>query len=42
MSKSDHVALTLSSASIAGITGGSGGGVDESNLSRKSLRRVSK
>ncbi|KAM8707123.1 hypothetical protein ACLKA7_011255 [Drosophila subpalustris] len=40
MTKSDHVALTLSSASIAGITGGgSGVGSDEGNLSRKSLRR---
>ncbi|XP_034117750.1 endoplasmic reticulum mannosyl-oligosaccharide 1,2-alpha-mannosidase [Drosophila albomicans] len=38
MTKSDHVALTLSSASIAGITG-SAAGSDEANLSRKSLRR---
>ncbi|XP_030369878.1 endoplasmic reticulum mannosyl-oligosaccharide 1,2-alpha-mannosidase [Scaptodrosophila lebanonensis] len=42
MEKSDHIALTLSSASIANITGGTGN--DESNLAgsgftRKSLRR---
>ncbi|XP_064535896.1 endoplasmic reticulum mannosyl-oligosaccharide 1,2-alpha-mannosidase [Drosophila montana] len=37
MTKTDHVALTLPSTSIASITGGAGG--DEGNLSRKSLRR---
>jgi len=41
MTKTDHVALTLSSATIVGITGGGVGVGDECNLSRKSLRRVS-
>lgn len=39
MTNTDHVALTLPSASVTSLSGGAAG--DESNISRKSLRRVS-
>ncbi|XP_017963706.1 endoplasmic reticulum mannosyl-oligosaccharide 1,2-alpha-mannosidase [Drosophila navojoa] len=37
MTNTDHVALTLSSTSVTGLSGGAAG--DESNISRRSLRR---